>query len=64
MAESINVRLPDKLKDFVEKQTGPEGTYESVSEYIRALIRQDYERLTNEPSSDTGSSKKPHKSPS
>ena len=45
MVESINVRLPEKLREFVEQQTRPHGTYESVSEYVRALIRQDYERL-------------------
>jgi putative addiction module CopG family antidote len=46
MVDAINVRLPEKLREFVEKQTRPHGTYESVSEYIRALIREDYERQT------------------
>lgn len=45
MAESVNVRITGKLIKFVKERTGPEGMYESVSEYIRALIRQDYERL-------------------
>ncbi len=45
MAESVNVRITGKLIKFVKDQTGPEGMYESVSEYVRALIRQDYERL-------------------
>lgn len=45
MAESVNVRISGKLIKFIKEQTGPEGMYESVSEYIRALIRQDYERL-------------------
>jgi antitoxin ParD1/3/4 len=45
MAESVNVRISGKLIKFVKEQTGPEGMYESVSEYIRALIRQDYERM-------------------
>lgn len=45
MAESVNVRITGKLIKFVKEQTGPEGMYESVSEYIRALIRQDYERF-------------------
>ncbi|MEW6144095.1 MAG: type II toxin-antitoxin system ParD family antitoxin [Thermodesulfobacteriota bacterium] len=45
MAESVNVRISGKLIKFVRERTGPEGMYESVSEYIRALIRQDYERL-------------------
>ena len=46
MVDAINVRLPEKLREFVEKQTRPHGTYESVSEYIRALIQEDYERQT------------------
>lgn len=45
MAESVNVRISGKLIKFVKEQTGPEGVYESVSEYIRTLIRQDYERF-------------------
>ncbi|HSA06347.1 MAG TPA: type II toxin-antitoxin system ParD family antitoxin [Candidatus Gastranaerophilales bacterium] len=43
MAESINVRLPEKLKDFINRQIGLDGLYESASEYIRDLIRKDYE---------------------
>lgn len=44
MAEGMNVRITGKLKAYVEAQTGESGLYESVSEYVRALIRQDYER--------------------
>jgi antitoxin ParD1/3/4 len=45
MAESVNVRISGKLIKFIKEQIGPEGMYESVSEYVRALVRQDYERL-------------------
>ena len=44
MAEGINVRLSGKLRAFVELQTGDNGLFESVSEYVRSLIRQDFER--------------------
>ena len=45
MAEGINVRLTGKLQDFVKAQSDPEmGTYSSASEYIRHLIREQYEQ--------------------
>lgn len=44
MAEGVNVRITGKLKAYVEAQTGENGLYESVSEYVLALICQDYER--------------------
>ncbi len=42
MAEGINVRLPDLMRQFVEERT--QGLYGSASEYIRDLIRRDYEQ--------------------
>ena len=45
MAENINVRLPEKLRSFVREQTSGDGVYDSTSEYVRDLIRRDYERL-------------------
>ena len=44
MAEGVNVRMPAKLRRFVEEQAGPQGHYQSPSEYIRDLVRRDYER--------------------
>lgn len=41
MAEGVNVRFPAKLRDFVEERA--DGYYSSASEYIRALVRRDYE---------------------
>lgn len=38
---NMNVRISGALKDFVNQQTGESGTYESVSEYVRDLIRRD-----------------------
>lgn len=53
---NLNVRIGGTLSDFVSKNTGREGDYDNVSEYIRDLIRQDkarcehslYERLKAE----------------
>jgi antitoxin ParD1/3/4 len=44
MAEGVNVRITGKLRRFVEEQTGPNGIYESASEYVRDLIRRDYQQ--------------------
>ena len=44
MAEGVNVRIPERLKSFVEQQAGPDGLYQSPSEYVRDLIRRDYEQ--------------------
>jgi antitoxin ParD1/3/4 len=48
MAEGLNVRISGKLRDFVEMQTGENGLFESVSEYVRSLIREDFERSQRE----------------
>ncbi|MBE0533600.1 MAG: hypothetical protein IH626_22480 [Rhodospirillales bacterium] len=45
MPNTINVRLPDALQEFIETQTKGDGLYESVSEYIRDLVRRDLERV-------------------
>ena len=41
--QTMNVSLPDPLKQFVDNQIA-EGRYSSVSEYIRELIREDEKR--------------------
>lgn len=41
--QTMNISLPDPLKEFVDDQIA-EGRYSSVSEYIRALIRDDEKR--------------------
>ena len=41
MAEGVNVRFPEKLRDFVEERSS--GLYGSASEYIRDLVRRDFE---------------------
>jgi antitoxin ParD1/3/4 len=40
---TMNVSLPDELKNFVDTQVG-EGSYGSTSEYVRNLIRQAQDR--------------------
>ena len=41
--QSMNISLPDPLKDFVDEQVA-RGRYSSVSEYVRELIRADQKR--------------------
>jgi antitoxin ParD1/3/4 len=40
---TMNVSLPDELKDFVEAQVSDRG-YGTSSEYVRELIRRDRDR--------------------
>ena len=41
---TMNISLPDALKDFVDAQVTRRG-YSTSSEYVRELIRMDQERL-------------------
>ena len=45
--ESMNISLPDPLKQFVDGQTST-GRYSSASEYVRELIRNDEKRKAEE----------------
>jgi antitoxin ParD1/3/4 len=40
---TMNISLPDTLKDFVDKQVGARG-FGTSSEYVRELIRKDQDR--------------------
>ena len=40
---TMNVSLPESLKDFVENQVSARG-YSTSSEYVRELIRKDLDR--------------------
>ncbi len=44
MAEGVNVRFAGELQRFIQERTGVSGLYASASEYIRDLVRRDYER--------------------
>jgi len=44
---TMNISLPDPMKDFVEKEVQA-GSYGSVSEYIRGLVRAAQERKAEE----------------
>ncbi len=44
MAEGVNVRFSGELQSFIQRKTGESGLYASASEYIRDLVRRDYER--------------------
>jgi antitoxin ParD1/3/4 len=45
--ESMNISLPDPLKQFVDAQIST-GRYSSASEYVRELIRNDEKRKAEE----------------
>lgn len=45
--QSMNISLPDQLKEFVDCQVGS-GRYSTASEYIRDLIRDDEKRAGQE----------------
>jgi antitoxin ParD1/3/4 len=45
--ETMNISLPENLRDFVQKQVETAG-YGSASEYIRELIRSDQTRRAQE----------------
>ena len=41
---TLNLSLPDAMKDFVERQVH-QGGFSSSSEYVRSLLRQEQQRL-------------------
>ena len=41
---TMNISLPDTLRDFVDRQVSHAG-YSTSSEYVRELIRRDQQRL-------------------
>lgn len=45
--QTMNISLPDQLKDFVDHQVSS-GSYSSVSEYVRDLIRADEKQKARE----------------
>lgn len=45
---TMTVRVSGALSEFVAANTGEDGAYENVSEYIRDLIRRDKERVEQE----------------
>jgi antitoxin ParD1/3/4 len=44
---SLNISLPQPLKDFVEERV-KEGGYSTPSEYVRELLREDQKRRVEE----------------
>lgn len=44
MAEGINVRFAGALQQFIHQRVSGSGLYSSANEYIRDLVRRDYER--------------------
>ncbi len=40
---TINISLPDSMKEFIDEQVEADG-YSTVSEYLRQLVREDRKR--------------------
>lgn len=47
MAETISLRLSGPLRSFVEDRAGENGLYDSPDEYLRDLVRRDFEAEEN-----------------
>ena len=45
---TLNISLPQGMKDFVEEQVHKDDHYCSVSDYVRVLIREDQKRKAEE----------------
>lgn len=45
---TMTVRVSGLLSEFIAANVGEDGAYESVSEYVRDLIRRDKERVERE----------------
>ncbi len=45
--QTMNISLPDQLKEFVDAEVGS-GRYGTVSEYVRDLIRADEKRRAHQ----------------
>jgi antitoxin ParD1/3/4 len=41
---SMNISLPEKMKEFIEKIARESGEYTNTSDYIRDLVRHDEEK--------------------
>jgi len=44
MAEGVNVRFAGKLQEFIRSRVEGSGLYSSASEYVRDLVRRDFEQ--------------------
>ena len=44
---TLNISLPDQMKEFVEQQVG-EGGYDNPSEYFRELLKEQQKRKAEE----------------
>jgi antitoxin ParD1/3/4 len=44
MSAAITINFPGELESFVQQRVCSSGLYDSASEYIRDLVRRDYEQ--------------------
>ena len=43
MTDTVTIRVSGPLRRFIDQRAGDNGLYESASEYLRDLIRHDFE---------------------
>ena len=44
MPDTVTIRLTGPLRRFLDTRAGENGLYESASEYLRDLVRRDFEK--------------------
>lgn len=47
MVDTVTIRVSGPLRRFIDQRAGDGGLYESASEYLRDLIRHDFEKEDN-----------------
>ncbi len=48
MSNTLNIQLTNELRRFVDEHSSEDDVYSTPSEYIRDLIRRDYEKRKKE----------------
>jgi antitoxin ParD1/3/4 len=44
MSGTFTIRLPEPLREFVNQRAGAHSVYQNINDYIRDLIRHDFEK--------------------
>ncbi|MGE9296585.1 MAG: addiction module antitoxin [Puniceicoccales bacterium] len=52
MSDVIHFELTGELARFAKRRASPDGVYQSVDEYVRDLVRRDWERWGEDPQLD------------
>lgn len=47
MSGAFTIRLPEPLREFVNRRAGVHSSYQNINDYVRDLIRRDFEKEEN-----------------